>query len=173
MDQETFAAVDAFVEETIVPPDEQLRAALDAAEAAGLPAIQVSPPQGRLLQILARLQGARTVLEFGTLGGYSTILLARAVADGGRVISLEANAEYAEVARASIAGAGLGEVVEIRVGPELHAARLHVGAAHVDLVSIQRAARLAGHEVGALDAQAGPAGQGHLHVAVAAREGRG
>ena len=119
MDQETFAAVDAFVEETIVLPDEQLRAALDAAEAAGLPAIQVSPPQGRLLQILARLQGARTVLEFGTLGGYSTILLARAVADGGRVISLEATAEYAEVARGSIERAGLADAVELRVGPAL------------------------------------------------------
>jgi predicted O-methyltransferase YrrM len=119
MDQETFSAVDAFIEETIVPSDEPLRAALDAAEAAGLPAIQVSPAQGRLLQILARLQGARAVLEFGTLGGYSTILLARALPEGGRVIGLEANAEYAEVARGSIARAGLGDVVELRVGPAL------------------------------------------------------
>jgi predicted O-methyltransferase YrrM len=108
MDQETFAAVDAFIEATIVPADDALRGALDAAAAAGLPAIQVSPPQGRLLQILARLQGAKTVLEFGTLGGYSTILLARALPEGGMVISLEANAEYAEVARGSIERAGLG-----------------------------------------------------------------
>jgi predicted O-methyltransferase YrrM len=121
VDQETFAAVDAFVEATIVPADDALRGALDAAAAAGLPAIQVSPPQGRLLQILARLQGARTVLEFGALGGYSTILLARALPEGGRVISLEANAEYAEVARGSIERAGLGEAVEIRVGPALEA----------------------------------------------------
>jgi predicted O-methyltransferase YrrM len=69
LDQETIAAVDAFVEETLVPDDEALQGALDAAEAAGLPQIQVSPPQGKLLQMLVRLQGARTVLEFGTLGG--------------------------------------------------------------------------------------------------------
>jgi predicted O-methyltransferase YrrM len=138
MDQETFAAVDAFVEATIVPADDALRGALDAAAAAGLPAIQVSPPQGRLLQILARLQGARTVLEFGTLGGYSTILLARALPEGGRVISLEANAEYAEIARGSIERAGVGEVVEIRVGPALEAlpALAEEGAGPFDLTFI-------------------------------------
>jgi predicted O-methyltransferase YrrM len=138
MDQETFAAVDAFVEATIVPADDSLRGALDAAAAAGLPAIQVSPPQGRLLQILARLQGAKTVLEFGTLGGYSTILLARALAEGGRVISLEANGEYAEVARGSIERAGLGEAVEIRVGPALEAlpALEEEGAGPFDLTFI-------------------------------------
>jgi predicted O-methyltransferase YrrM len=138
MDQETFAAVDAFVEATIVPADDSLRGALDAAAAAGLPAIQVSPPQGRLLQILARLQGAKTVLEFGALGGYSTILLARALAEGGRVISLEANGEYAEVARGSIERAGLGEAVEIRVGPALEAlpALEEEGAGPFDLTFI-------------------------------------
>jgi predicted O-methyltransferase YrrM len=119
MDQETFAAVDAFIEQTLVPDDEALQGALDAAEAAGLPQIQVSPPQGKLLQILVWLQGARTVLEFGTLGGYSTILLARALPEGGRLITLEANAEYAEVARGSIERAGLAAVVELRVGPAL------------------------------------------------------
>jgi predicted O-methyltransferase YrrM len=119
MEQETWSAVDAFVEETLVPEDEFLQAALEAAEAAGLPQIQVSPPQGKLLQLLARLRGARTVLEFGTLGGYSTILLARALPEGGRLITLEANAEYAEVARGSIERAGLGEVVDLRVGAAL------------------------------------------------------
>jgi predicted O-methyltransferase YrrM len=119
MDQDTFAAVDAFVEETLVEHDEVVQAALDAAEAAGLPQIQVSPPQGKLLQILARLQGARTMLEFGTLGGYSTILLARALPEGGRLITLEANADYAEVARGSIERAGVGDLVELRVGPAL------------------------------------------------------
>jgi predicted O-methyltransferase YrrM len=121
VDQETFSAVDEFVTATLTPHDDDLQAALDTAAAAGLPEIQVSPPQGKLLQILARLQGARTVLEFGTLGGYSTILLARALAPGGRLITLEANAEYAEVARRSIERAGLGEVVELRVGPALEA----------------------------------------------------
>ena len=119
MDHETWAAVDAFVGETLVPHDEALQGALDAAEAAGLPQIQVSPPQGKLLQMLARLHGARTVLEFGTLGGYSTILLARALPEGGRLITLEANPDYAEVARGSIERAGLGDVVELRVGPAL------------------------------------------------------
>jgi predicted O-methyltransferase YrrM len=119
LDQETFDAVDALVGEKLIEHDEALQSALDAAEAAGLPQIQVSPPQGKLLQMLARLQGARTILEFGTLGGYSTILLARALPAGGQLITLEANAEYAEVARGSIERAGLGEVVELRVGPAL------------------------------------------------------
>jgi predicted O-methyltransferase YrrM len=119
MDQETFSAVDAFIGETLAPHDETLQAALDAAAAAGLPQIQVSPPQGRLLQILARIVGARTVLEFGTLGGYSTILLARALPEGGRLITLEANAEYAALAHGSIERAGLGEVVDLCVGPAL------------------------------------------------------
>jgi predicted O-methyltransferase YrrM len=121
LDQQTFDAVDEFVGETLVEHDEALQAALDAAEAAGLPQIQVSPPQGKLLQMLARLQGARTVLEFGTLGGYSTILLARALPPDGRLITLEANDEYAGIARASIERAGLADVVDLRVGPALEA----------------------------------------------------
>jgi len=119
MDEELWTAVDEFIGETLTPDDEALRDALEAAETAGLPAIQVSPPQGRLLQILARLVGARTVLEFGTLGGYSTILLARALPPGGHLITLEANLDYAEVARRSIEKAGFGDVVELRVGPAL------------------------------------------------------
>jgi predicted O-methyltransferase YrrM len=119
MDQEIFSAVDEFIGQTLVPEDEALRGALDAAEAAGLPPIQVSPPQGRLLALLARLIGARKVLEFGTLGGYSSILIARELPAGGRLITLEANPDYAEVARGSIDRAGLGEVVELRVGPAL------------------------------------------------------
>jgi predicted O-methyltransferase YrrM len=119
IDQETFTAVDAFIGETIVEEDAGARAAWEAAEAAGLPQIQVSPPQGKLLQMLVKLLGARTVLEFGTLGGYSTILMARALVDGGRLITLEANPEYAAVAAASIERAGLGETAEVRVGPAL------------------------------------------------------
>lgn len=121
MSQEIWSAVDEFVAETLVCHDRALQEALDAAEAAGLPQIQVSPPQGKLLQVLARLQGARTVLEFGTLGGYSTILLARALSEGGRLITLEANPDYAEVARGSIERAGLSDVVDLRVGPALEA----------------------------------------------------
>lgn len=119
MEQQVFAEVDRFITETIVPEDEALRAALTAAEAAGLPSIQVSPPLGRLLQLLVRMLGARTVLEFGTLGGYSSIQMARGLPAGGRLITLEANSDYAEVARASIDRAGVGEKVEIRVGPAL------------------------------------------------------
>jgi predicted O-methyltransferase YrrM len=138
MDQETFAAVDAFVGATLAPHDEPLQAALDAALAAGLPQIQVSPPQGKLLQMLARMVEARTVLEFGTLGGYSTILLARALPDGGRLITLEANPDYAEVARGSIDRAGVGDLVELRIGPALETLPLleREGAGPFDLVFI-------------------------------------
>lgn len=117
--QEVFDAVDEFVCSTVVRDDEALGAALAAAREAGLPQIQLSPPQGRLLQLLTRLVGARRVLEFGTLGGYSAILLARALVPGGRLITLEANPEYAALARASIERAGLGDAVEVRVGPAL------------------------------------------------------
>jgi predicted O-methyltransferase YrrM len=138
MDEKLFAAVDAFVSETIVTEDEALRGAVAAAEAAGLPAIQVSPPQGKLLALLVRLVGARKILEFGTLGGYSAILMARALPEGGRLISLEANPDYAEVARKSIEAAGVGEKVEVRVGPALDAlaALEEEGAGPFDLVFI-------------------------------------
>lgn len=121
MDPETFAAVDRFIGETIVGEDEVLRGAVEAAEAAGLPSIQVSPPQGKLLQLLVRLLRARKILEFGTLGGYSSILMARALPEDGRLITLEAKHEYAEVARRSIEAAGVSDKVEVRVGPALEA----------------------------------------------------
>jgi predicted O-methyltransferase YrrM len=138
MSKEIWAAVDEFVGEMLVPHDEALQGALDAAGAAGLPPIQVSPPQGRLLQILARLQGARAVLEFGTLGGYSTILLARALPEGGRLITLEANADYAAIAQGSIERAGLGGLVDLRVGPALETLPIleEEGAGPFDLVFI-------------------------------------
>jgi predicted O-methyltransferase YrrM len=119
MDQEVFSAVDEFVSGLLAPHDEALQGAVEAAEEAGLPAIQVSPPQGKLLGLLAGIQQASTVLEFGTLGGYSTIWLGRALPADGRLITLEANPEYAEVARGSIERAGLEELVEIRIGPAL------------------------------------------------------
>jgi predicted O-methyltransferase YrrM len=117
--QETWTAVDEYVTGLLAPPDEALEKALRAAAAAGLPEIQVSPPQGKLLQLLAKAIAARSILEFGTLGGYSTIWLARALPPGGRLISLEADRGYAEVAGASIAAAGLDGIVEVRVGPAL------------------------------------------------------
>jgi predicted O-methyltransferase YrrM len=117
--QDTWTAVDEYVTGLLVPPDQARDAAVRAGEEAGLPQIQVSPPQGKLLYLLAKTVGARSILEFGTLAGYSTIWLARALPTDGRLITLEANPEYAEVAAASIGAAGLDEVVEVRVGPAL------------------------------------------------------
>ncbi len=121
VEAEVFAKVDRFIGETIVPEDEALREAVAAAEAAGLPSIQVSPPQGKLLQVLVRLIRAKKILEFGTLGGYSAILMARAMPEDGRLITLEAEPEYAEVARRSIERAAVADRVEVRIGPALEA----------------------------------------------------
>jgi predicted O-methyltransferase YrrM len=115
------ADVDAYLAGLLVPPDSALEAALRESAAAGLPAHDVSPPQGKLLEVLARAVGARMVLELGTLGGYSTIFLARALPPEGRLITLEANAAYAEVARANVDRAGLAATVEVRTGPALEA----------------------------------------------------
>lgn len=119
MGQERWSAVDEYVGGTLAPHDEVLEAALSAGEEAGLPQIQVSAPQGKLLHLLARTLGAKSILEFGTLAGYSTIWLGRALAEGGRLITLEADPRYAEVAGENIARAGLGNVVDLRVGPAL------------------------------------------------------
>jgi predicted O-methyltransferase YrrM len=119
MSEDTWTAVDHYIAEQLIGDDAALDAALQASADAGLPAIAVSPPQGKLLHLLARSIGARSVLEIGTLGGYSTIWLARAVGEDGHVLSLEADARYAEVARANIARAGFAGTVEIRVGPAL------------------------------------------------------
>jgi predicted O-methyltransferase YrrM len=117
MSQDLWTAVDGYITGMLVPADPALDAALEASAAAGLPAINVAPNQGKLLMLLARLQGARSILEIGTLGGYSTIWLARALPPGGRLVTLEANPEYASVASANLARAGFAEVAEVRVGP--------------------------------------------------------
>jgi predicted O-methyltransferase YrrM len=117
--QEQWTAVDDYISEHLLQPDAVLAAALQASEAAGLPPIAVTAPQGKLLHLLLRLARARTVLELGTLGGYSTIWLARALPADGRLISLEANPEYALLAQANIAAAGLADIVELRVGAAL------------------------------------------------------
>ena len=116
---ETWAAVDRYIADLLVPSDPVLEAALEATAAAGLPTINVTPSQGKLLHVLARLQGARTILEIGTLGGYSTIWLARALPAGGRLITLEVDPRHAEVAGANLARAGLAEIVDVRLGPAL------------------------------------------------------
>jgi predicted O-methyltransferase YrrM len=119
MTEELWTAVDRYFNELLVSADPALDEALAVSAAAGLPAINVSPVQGKLLHLLARSIGARNVLEIGTLGAYSTIWLARALPDGGRVISLEADPRHAEVARANIARAGLDDRVEVRLGMAL------------------------------------------------------
>ncbi len=115
--QDQWTAVDEYVAELLAPNDAALEAALIASENGGLPAIQVSPPQGKLLQLLARSVGAKKILEFGTLGAYSTIWLGRSLPEGGRLVTLEADPAFAEVARENIARAGLEGVVDLRVGP--------------------------------------------------------
>jgi predicted O-methyltransferase YrrM len=119
MTQELWTAVDRYICDRLLPEDPALDAALRASDAAGLPPIAITPNQGRLLALLVRIHGARRILELGTLGGYSTIWLARALPPGGSLVTLEANPDYAEAARKNIAGAGLAEIVQLRVGPAL------------------------------------------------------
>jgi predicted O-methyltransferase YrrM len=119
MDDRVWTEVDRFVGDLLAPHDDALEAALRASVEAGLPQIQVSPPQGKMLQLLAQVRGATSILELGTLGGYSTIWLARALPAGGRLVTVEADPRYAEVARANLERAGVGELVELRVGPGL------------------------------------------------------
>ena len=119
MNQQTWTAVDRYVDDLLVGHDAALEAALQASAQAGLPAINVAPSQGKLLNLLARVLGARAILEIGTLGGYSTIWLARALPADGRLVTLEIDATHAEVARANFAHAGLSQRVQLRLGPAL------------------------------------------------------
>jgi predicted O-methyltransferase YrrM len=130
--------VDRYVESLLVPSDPPLEAALAASAAAGLPPIAVSPLQGKLLHLLACAVRARSILEVGTLGGYSTIWLARALPAGGRLVTLELEPRHADVARENLERTGLGERVEIRVGParETLAALAREQAGPFDLVFI-------------------------------------
>jgi predicted O-methyltransferase YrrM len=117
--KEQWAAVDRYLSDLFVPSDPALDAALASSAAAGLPAINVAPNQGKMLMLLAMIRGARSILEIGTLGGYSTIWLARALPTGGRLITLESDPKHADVARSNIERAGLAGVIELRVGQAL------------------------------------------------------
>jgi predicted O-methyltransferase YrrM len=117
--QEQTTAVDRYITDLLVPSDPALDAALATGAAAKMPAINVAPNLGKFLQILARAVGARKILEIGTLAGYSTIWLARALPPGGRLITLEVNSMHADVARSNIARAGLAGVVEVCLGPAI------------------------------------------------------
>ncbi|MEU1625548.1 O-methyltransferase [Streptomyces sp. NPDC020096] len=138
MSQQTWTAVDDYFDALLVNEDAALRTALAESDAAGLPPVHVAPNQGKLLNLLARMHGARTVLEIGTLGGYSTVWLARALPAGGRLVTLEADEGYAAVAAANIARAGLKHVVDIRIGKALETLPLLADedAAPFDLVFI-------------------------------------
>ena len=114
-----WTAVDRYITDLLVRPDHALETALQASADAGLPQINVAPNQGKFLQLLATIQGAQHILEIGTLGGYSTIWLARALPPGGRLMTLESEPKHAEVARKNITQAGLADVVELRLGPAL------------------------------------------------------
>lgn len=138
MSQEPWKAVDDYLTSLFVPDDPALTAVLTESEAAGLDPISVSPMQGKLLNLLVQLKGARRILEIGTLGGYSTIWMARALPEGGKLISLELQEHHAAVARKNVERAGLGEKVEIRVGAALDSLKAleAEGAAPFDLIFI-------------------------------------
>ncbi len=119
MSQELWTAVEEYADGLLIPSDAVLEAARQASADAGLPKIAVSPSQGRLLHLLAKMQGARRILEIGTLGGYSAIWLARALPADGRLVTLEFAEKHFEVARANIARAGLSERVDQRLGAAL------------------------------------------------------
>ena len=119
MNQKTWTAVDEYLNLRLIASDPALEAALDENARAGLPAFDVAPNQGKLLHLLARMSGARRILEIGTLGGYSTIWLARALPPGGKLVSLESDPNHAEVARGNIRNAKLERMVEIRLGAAL------------------------------------------------------
>jgi predicted O-methyltransferase YrrM len=118
-DEAMWTAVDAYLSDHLIANDEVLEAALRDSKSAGLPEIQVTPLQGKMLAIFARMIGARRILEVGTLGGYSTIWLARALPDGGHLLTLEAAPKHAAVAQKNLERAGLPGKVELRIGPAL------------------------------------------------------
>lgn len=133
-----WTVVDSYIGAHLIGDDPALADALDHNHAQGLPAIDVSAAQGKMLQLFARMGGARRILEIGTLGGYSTIWLARALPEGGQLVTLELEAHHAEVARANLARAGLADRCEVRVGPAILslADMIDAGEAPFDLVFV-------------------------------------
>jgi predicted O-methyltransferase YrrM len=138
MSEQLWSDVDGYIGELLVGEDDVLAAAVRAAADAGLPPIALSPPQAKLLHLLARIHGARSILELGTLGGYSTIWLARALPADGRLVTLELNPSYAELASANVDLAGLSGLVKIVVGPAIDSLRalIEEGTAPFDMVFI-------------------------------------
>lgn len=116
MSQELWTSVDNYLGEVLVRQDQHLSDAVAASDAAGLPSIQVSPPQGKLLEIMIEMMGAKTILEVGTLGGYSTIWMARSLPADGRVVTIEIDPKHAQVAQENVNRAGLGDKIDLRTG---------------------------------------------------------
>ena len=116
MNQELWSAVEQYVADTLLKSDDSLESAVKASDEAGLPSIQVSAPQGKFMYLLAKVHGARRILEIGTLGGYSTIWLARALPAGGTLVTMEIDPKHAEVAKANVDRAGVGDKVQVLVG---------------------------------------------------------
>jgi predicted O-methyltransferase YrrM len=167
-----WTAVDDYIVDKLLGNEGPSNAVLAANAAGGLPAIDVSPAQGKLLYLLAKAMGAKQVLEVGTLGGYSTIWLARALPAGGRVITLEIDAHHADVARANLADAGVAEQVEVRVGPAIDSldALANEQVAPFDLVFIDADKE---HNADYVDAAIGLARSGALVIVDnVVREGR-
>lgn len=119
MTKDVWTAVDEYINETLILSDAALEGALRASSEGGLPPIQVSPAQGKLLHLLARTLNAQNILEIGTLGGYSSIWMARGLSSGGKLITLEASAKHADIARGNFARAGVAGSIELRLGPAL------------------------------------------------------
>jgi predicted O-methyltransferase YrrM len=136
MPEQLWSDVDRYLVDLLIPVDPELEAAARDSAAEGLPPISVPPTQGKLLHLIARISGARRILEIGTLGGYSTIWLARALPPDSRLTTLEADPHHAEVARRNIARAGLADVVDIRIGPALETLPTLADEAPFDLVFI-------------------------------------
>jgi predicted O-methyltransferase YrrM len=138
MNPDTWTHVDRYLAALFIPEDPVLAGALGASQAAGLPEIHVSPLQGRMLQLLAQIQGARHILEIGALGGYSTLWLARALAPHGRIVTLELDSRHAAVARENFQRAGWGDRIELRLGPARDSleAMVAAGEAPFDFVFI-------------------------------------
>jgi predicted O-methyltransferase YrrM len=138
MNEKLWSEVDNYIDVALVRLDHALREALNESAKAGLPSIQVSPAQGKLLMLLAQIHRARSILEIGTLGGYSTIWLARGLSPDGRLLSLELRREYADVAQRNISRAGLDHLTEIRVGPAIGSLNQLIADSHspFDLIFI-------------------------------------
>jgi predicted O-methyltransferase YrrM len=138
MSEEPWRNVDAYLVSQLLPDDVFLNQALERSTAEGLPPIAVAPNQGKLLELLARIQKSRRILEIGTLGGYSTIWLARSLPDDGTVVTLELESKHAKVARENIERAGFGARVEVRVGPAAASLRglISEGAEPFDFIFI-------------------------------------